>query len=90
MWLSGEESACQLRRCRFEPWALGQEEFLEKGKATCSSILAWEIPWTRGAWRATVHSVAKIQTQSATEHGGRQNGNLVHSLLLLVLVNNSY
>ena len=26
--------------------------------ATHSSILAWEIPWT-GAWRATVHGVAK-------------------------------
>ena len=24
----------------------GQEEPLEKGKATCSSILAWRIPWT--------------------------------------------
>ena len=26
--------------------SLGQEESLEKGKATHSSILAWEIPWT--------------------------------------------
>ena len=25
---------------------LGQEDPLEKGMATCSSILAWEIPWT--------------------------------------------
>ena len=24
----------------------GQEDLLEKGKATHSSILAWEIPWT--------------------------------------------
>ena len=23
--------------------------------ATHSSILAWEMPWDRGAWRATVH-----------------------------------
>ena len=28
-----------------------------------SSILAWEIPWTEGAWQATVHGVAKSQTQ---------------------------
>ena len=27
-------------------WSLGQEEPLEKGMATHSSILAWEIPWT--------------------------------------------
>ena len=26
--------------------SLGQEDLLEKEKATHSSILAWEIPWT--------------------------------------------
>ena len=26
--------------------SLGQEDPQEKGIATCSSILAWEIPWT--------------------------------------------
>ena len=26
--------------------SLGQEDLLEKGLATHSSILAWEIPWT--------------------------------------------
>ena len=26
--------------------SLGLEDALEKGMATCSSILAWEIPWT--------------------------------------------
>ena len=26
--------------------SLGQEDPLEKGKATHSSILAWRIPWT--------------------------------------------
>ena len=26
-------------------WSLGQEDSLEKGMATCSSILAWRIPW---------------------------------------------
>ena len=39
-------------------WFLGQEEPLEKGKATHSSILAWRIPWT-----CIVHGVAKSQTQ---------------------------
>ena len=31
-----------------ETWirSLGSEDPLEKGMATCSSILAWEIPWT--------------------------------------------
>ena len=27
-------------------WVLGQEDPLEKGMATHSSILAWRIPWT--------------------------------------------
>ena len=27
-------------------WSLGQENHLEKGMATHSSILAWRIPWT--------------------------------------------
>ena len=31
-----------------------------EGMATHSSILARRIPWTRGAWRATVQWVAKI------------------------------
>ena len=26
--------------------SLSQEDLLEKELATCSSILAWEIPWT--------------------------------------------
>ena len=28
-------------------WSLGQEDPLEKGMATHSSILAWGIPWTK-------------------------------------------
>ena len=31
--------------------------------ATHSSILAWRIPTDRETWRATVHGVAKSQTQ---------------------------
>ena len=32
-----------------ETWvrSLGQEDSLEKGMATHSSILAWKIPWTQ-------------------------------------------
>ena len=38
----------------------GQEDPLEKGIATHSSTLAWEIhPMDKGAWWATVHGVAK-------------------------------
>ena len=51
---------------------LGGEDPLEKGVATHSRILAWEIPWTEepggnpmdgGAWRAAVCGVSKSQTR---------------------------
>ena len=42
--------------------SLDWEYPLEKGMATHSSILAWRLPMDRGAWRATVHGVAKSQT----------------------------
>ena len=47
-----------------ETWvqSLGQEDPLEVGMATHSSILAWRIPMDRVAWRATVHGVAKSWT----------------------------
>ena len=47
-----------------ETWvqSLGQDNPLEKGMATHSSILL-ENPMDRGAWWATVHGVTKRQTQ---------------------------
>ena len=42
--------------------SLGQEDPLEEGMATHSSILAWRIPMDRGAWQAAVHGVAKSWT----------------------------
>ena len=39
--------------------SLSWEDPLEEGKATQCSVLAWSIPWTRGAWWATVHGVEK-------------------------------
>ena len=50
-----------------ETWvqSLGQEDPLEKGMTTHSSILAWRIPenpMDREAWRTTVHGLIKSQT----------------------------
>ena len=42
---------------------------LKKEMATHSSILAWKVPWTEGAWRAIVHSIAESDT---TEHACRR------------------
>ena len=41
--------------------SLGQEDTLQNGMTTQSSILAWRIPWTH--MHATVLWIAKIQTQ---------------------------
>ena len=43
--------------------SLGQEDPLEKGMATGSSILAWETLWTETPWQATVQGVAKSLTR---------------------------
>ena len=43
--------------------SLGQEDPLEEGMATHSSILAWRIPMDRGAWWGTVQGVTKSQTR---------------------------
>ena len=45
--------------------SLGWEDPLEKEIATPPSTLAWRIPMDRGAWRATVHGVAKSLTQQS-------------------------
>ena len=42
---------------------LGQDDPLEESMATHSSILTWRIPWTEEPGQATVHRVAKSQTQ---------------------------
>ena len=41
----------------------GQEDPLEEGVVTHSSILAWTIPRDRGAWWATVRGVSKGLTR---------------------------
>ena len=43
--------------------SLGQEDSLEEGMATHSSILAWKIPWAEEPGQATVHGVAESRTR---------------------------
>ena len=48
----------------WETWiqSLGQEDPLEEGMASHSSIFAWRIRMDRGAWWTIVHGVTKSQT----------------------------
>ena len=61
---TSKEPTCQRRRHKrhgLHSWV--GKIFLEEGMATHSNSLAWGIPMNRGAWWATVHGVAKSQTQ---------------------------
>ena len=42
--------------------SLGWEDPLEEGMTAHFIILAWIVPWTEGAWRAAVPSIAKSWT----------------------------
>ena len=61
---SDEEPACQCRRCkrckrcRFDPWVRKRGGSSNPLQSSCL-----ESPLDRGAWRATVHGVAKSQTR---------------------------
>ena len=55
------ENLSAMKEIQFQ--SLGQDDSLEEGKATHSSILAWRIPVDRGAWQAAVLGVVKSQTR---------------------------
>ena len=52
--------------------SLVQEDPLEEGMATHSSILAWRIPMDRGAWRVAIHGVAKSPTPLSDQERHRK------------------
>ena len=88
----GIEPICQLRthrRLRIIVWSLGQEDHLEEGKTTHSSILAWRIPWTENpgglqhgdglsqTWlkRLSTHVYLQLNYDSRLKHmGGSKMG----------------
>ena len=48
-------------------WSLGQEDPLEKGMATHSSILVWRIPWTEEPGRLQSIGSQRVGQDLATE-----------------------
>ena len=55
-------------------WSLGEEDPLEEGKATHSSILAWRIPWTEEPGRLLsigLHRVGHDWSDLACTHYGK-------------------
>ena len=54
-----------------EDWVrfLGQEDLLEKGMATYSSILAWRIPWTeKPGGQQSAESKELDMTEATAQH----------------------
>ena len=49
-------------------WSLGWEDPLEKAMATCSSILAWRIPWTEQPGGLQSMGVTKNWTQLSDKY----------------------
>ena len=60
---SSKESACQYRRCREAGSISGSGRSLGGGHGNTLQYSCLENPMDRGAWKATVHEVAKTQTR---------------------------
>ena len=71
--LSGKESSAMQEPQEMRVWILGQEDALEKGMATQSSILAWKIPWTEelGRLQSTVSPKSWTQLKRLSRHAGK-------------------
>ena len=52
-----DSAAAAKRHCS----SLGEEDLLEKGMATHSSILAWRIPWTEGPGRPQSVGLQRVE-----------------------------
>ena len=70
-----KNSACQVRRHRFDPWV--RKIPLDNEMATHSSILAWEITCTEEPGRL-FHGVAK-EVDTTTKHTTTNPDNLIRT-----------
>ena len=70
-WRSGKESACQTRRCGFDP-SFRKVPWRRTWQPTGYSCLGNSTD--REAWRATAHDVAKSQTHLSTHRTARHVG----------------
>ena len=71
-------------------WSLGQEDPLEEGMVTLSSILFWGIPMDRGAWGLQVTGLQRVRHNWSDRACSKWRPNLclltlAHSLHFLVL-----
>ena len=71
-----------------EPWvrSLGGEDPLEKGMATCSSILAWRIPWTEESGGLQSMGLQRVGHDCVTKHRTICSQNICNMILIFNLV----
>ena len=62
--------------------SLGWEDPMEKGMATHSSVLAWEIPWTEEPGGLQSMALQRVRHDLATE-----NKQMLNSIAILFLKN---
>ena len=60
-----EESVCQCKRCRFNPWV---RKVPSVAITTHSSILAWKIPWAEEPGGVESMGSQKVGHDLTTEH----------------------
>ena len=70
--LSGKESACSAGASGEADLIPGSGRSPGEGNGTSLQYSCLENPMDRGAWRATVHRVAKSQTRLKRQHKGTQ------------------
>ena len=78
---SDKDSTCQCRKQERRVSSLGQEDPLEEGMATYSSILAWRIPWTEEPG-----GLQSIGLQRVGHHWG----DLARTHMILTIVNRKF
>ena len=70
--------------------SLGREDPLEKEMATHSSILGLENPMDRGAWRATVHGVARVRHNLVTKPSQKSPNLIIPRVISLIIYKNTH
>ena len=71
-WLSGKESTCQCRRHRFDP-RVKKIPWRRKWALTLSMVFSYlENPMDRGAWWATVYSIARHSDMTVIKQQQKQ------------------
>ena len=84
-----QRTRLQCRSHKRQVQSLGQEDPLEKGIATHSSILAWEMPWTEETGGLPSTGVQRVRHDSDLAHTHAYMGE-EHNLAKPINIINAY